>query len=53
MLTIIDEYTRERLAIDVALKMSQETVMEQLAELFVRRGVLDHIRGDTGSEFTA
>ncbi len=53
MLTIVDEYTRQCLAIDVARQMNQETVMERLADLFVRRGVPDHIRSDNGSEFTA
>jgi len=53
ILAIIDEYTRQCLAIDVARRMNHETVMERLAELFVRRGVPDHIRSDNGSEFTA
>ena len=53
MLTIVDEYTRQCLAIDVARQMNQETVMERLADLFVRRGVPDYIRSDNGSEFTA
>ncbi len=53
ILTIVDEYTRQCLAIDVARQMNQETVMERLADLFVRRGVPDHIRSDNGSEFTA
>ena len=53
ILTINDEYTRQCLAIDVARKMNQETVIERLAELYVRRGVPGHIRSDNGSEFTA
>ena len=53
ILTIVDEYTRQCLAIDVARQMNQETVMERLTDLFVRRGVPDHIRSDNGSEFTA
>jgi len=53
MLTVLDEYTRECLAIDVARKMNHQKVLEQLATLFVHKGVPDHIRSDNGSEFTA
>ena len=52
MLTIVDEFTRECLAIDVARKLTSEDVLERLSDLFVRRGVPDHIRSDNGSEFT-
>ncbi len=44
LLTIVDEYTRECLAIDVARRLNSENVLERLAELFVTRGVPDHIR---------
>ncbi len=47
------EYTRECLAIDVARRLNSENVLERLAELFVSRGVPDHIRSDNGPEFTA
>jgi len=53
MLTIVDECTRECLAIDVSRKLTSEDVVEGLSDLFVRRGVPDHIRSDNGSEFTA
>ena len=53
MLTVIDEFTRECLAIDVARRLSSEDVLERLSDLFVRRGVPDHVRSDNGSEFTA
>ncbi len=53
MLTIVDEFTRECLAIDVARKLTSEDVLERLSDLFVRRGVPEHIRSDNGSEFTA
>ena len=53
MLTIVDEFTQECLAIDVARKLTSEDVLERLSDLFVRRGVPDHIRSDNGSEFTA
>ncbi len=53
LLTIVDEHTRECLAIDVARRLNSENVLERLAELFVNRGVPDHIRSDNGPEFTA
>jgi len=53
MLTVIDEYSRECLAIDVARKLTSEDVLERLSDLFVRRGMPDHIRSDNGPEFTA
>ncbi len=53
LLTIVDEYTRECLAIDVARRLNSENVLERLAELFVNRGVADHIRSDNGPEFTS
>jgi transposase InsO family protein len=52
-LTIIDEYTREALAIVVGRKLGSEDVLATLTELFVSRGVPEHIRSDNGSEFTA
>jgi len=53
MLTIVDEFTRECLAIDVSRKLTSEDVLQRLSDLFVRKGVPDHIRSDNGSEFTA
>lgn len=53
MLTLMDEYSRECLAIDVARKLTSEDVLERLSDLFVRRGVPDYIRSDNGPEFTA
>ena len=53
LLTIVDEYTRECLAIEVARRLNSEDVLERLAELFVNRGVPDHIRSDSGPEFTS
>ncbi|MBM4059411.1 MAG: transposase family protein, partial [Planctomycetes bacterium] len=49
MLTIVDEYTREYLAIDVSRKLTSEDVLERLSDLFARKGVPDHIRSDNGS----
>jgi transposase InsO family protein len=53
MLTIVDEYTRECLSIDVARKLSSISVLERLADLFIQRGVPQYIRSDNGPEFTA
>ena len=53
MLTIVDEFTWECLAIDMARKLTSEDVLERLSDLFVRKGVPDNIRSDNGSEFTA
>ncbi len=53
MLTIMDEYTRECLAIDVERHLTSESVLERLADLFIARGTPDFIRSDNGPEFTA
>ena len=53
ILTIIDEYTRESLAISVGRRVTSESVIEQLTDLFIRKGLPEHIRSDNGSEFTA
>ena len=46
MLTVIDEYTRERLAIMVARRLTSDDVLQALTDLFVERGPPDHIRSD-------
>lgn len=53
MLTVLDEFSRECLAIDVERKLTTEDVLVQLTDLFVRRGVPEHLRSDNGSEFTS
>jgi len=53
MLTLIDEYTRECLAIDVGRRLRSDDVLHRLAHLFIQRGVPAHIRSDNGPEFTA
>lgn len=53
MLTVVDEFTRECLAIDVARKLTSEDVLERLSDLFIHRAVPAHIRSDNGAEFTA
>lgn len=53
MLTVVDEYTRECLAIVVDRKLNSTHVLETLAELFIRRGPPQYIRSDNGPEFCA
>lgn len=53
MLTVIDEFTRECLAIDVGYPMKAEQVLDCLQRLFLERGFPDFIRSDNGAEFTA
>ena len=53
LLTVIDEYTRECLAIRAERSIRSVDVIETLAELMLRRGVPEHIRSDNGPEFTA
>ena len=53
ILAIIDEYTRECLAMLVARSIPSHKVVALLYELFLLRGVPEHIRSDNGSEFTA
>ncbi len=53
MLTVIDEYTRECLAIDVKRRMRSIHVLERVADLFMEHGTPEYIRSDNGPEFTA
>jgi transposase InsO family protein len=53
MLCIIDEFSRESLAIRVARKLKASDVIEALCELIVSRGLPAHIRSDNGPEFVA
>ena len=53
LLTVMDEYTRECLAIRADRSIRSADVIETLSELMMIRGVPDHIRSDNGPEFTA
>jgi transposase InsO family protein len=53
MLCVIDEYTRECLAIRVERRLNSRDVLDVLGELFVRHGAPEHIRSDNGPEFIA
>lgn len=49
MLVVIDEYTRECMAIYVALMLKSDDVLERLAWLMATRGVSGHIRSHGGA----
>jgi putative transposase len=53
MLNLIDEFTRECLAIRVSRKLKAVDVIDMLSDLFILRGVPAHIRSDNGPEFVA
>lgn len=53
MLTVIDEASRECLAIRVGRRLNSTDVLDCLAELMLEHGVPEHIRSDNGSEFAA
>ena len=53
MLNVVDEFTRECLAIRVGRRLKASDVIDVLAELFILRGTPGHIRSDNGPEFAA
>lgn len=53
ILNVIDEFTRESLAVKVKRHLNHEDVQECLTELFCQRGVPVHLRSDNGPEFIA
>jgi len=53
ILNIIDEYTRESVGVKVERKIKSQDVLDKLFDLFVFRGIPEHIRSDNGPEFTA
>jgi len=48
---MIDEYTRECLAIDISRHSSSMDIIERLFELFIFHGTPEYIRSDNGPEF--
>jgi transposase InsO family protein len=52
-LTIVDEFTRECVALEVARSMTSDDVLDILVGLFESRGVPEHIRSENGPEFIA
>ena len=53
MLTLVDEFTRESLAIDVATSLNARAVQQVLRVVFARAGVPQYLRSDNGPEFIA
>src|SRR3954470_6005970 len=53
MLCVVDEFTREALAIRVARRLCSSDVIDVLADLFLAHGTPTHIRSDNGPEFAA
>jgi putative transposase len=52
-LNVVDEFTREALAIRVERQLKAVDVIDVLADLFIARGTPAHIRSDNGPEFVA
>ncbi len=53
MLTVIDEYSRECLTIEVQRRFRSQDVLDVISDLFITQGVPEHIRSDNGPEFIA
>ena len=53
MLNVIDEFTHECLAIRVDRRLKAIDVIDVLSDLFILRGVPEHVRSDNGPEFVA
>jgi len=53
LLVVIDEFTRECLAIEVGRTFTARDVMLTLQYLFAVRGAPEHVRSDNGPEFIA
>ena len=53
IMTIIDEYSRECLALVVERKIKSDDILDCISNLFLIYGVPEHIRSDNGPEFTA
>ena len=53
MLTVLDEYTRQALAVIVCVRMGTDDVLEVLYPLLLRYGRPEYIRSDNGPEFVA
>jgi transposase InsO family protein len=53
ILNVVDEFTRECLAIRVGRRLNSTDVIDVLSDLFILYGVPRHIRSDNGPEFVA
>ena len=53
MLTVLDEYTRQALCVEVKPRIGSADVLEALYPLLLKHGKPEYIRSDNGSEFIA
>ena len=53
ILTVIDEFSHESLDMVVERRLNSDDVLHCLTDLFIAHGPPEHIRSDSGSEFTA
>jgi len=53
ILNVIDEFTRKNLSTKVNRRIRSQDVIDELFEIFILRGIPEHIRSDNGPEFTA
>jgi transposase InsO family protein len=53
MLTVLDEYTRQALAVEVRTRMGSDDVLEALYQLFLHHGKPEYVRSDNGPEFAS
>ena len=53
MLNVVDELTHECIAIRIERKLKSFDVIDVLSDLFITRGVPEHVRSDNGPEFIA
>ena len=53
MLTVLDEFTRQALAVEVRTRMTADDVLEVLYRLFLQHGKPEYVRSDNGPEFAS
>src|SRR3712207_9310065 len=53
MLNVLDEFTRECLAIRVGRNLDWGDVVDLISGMFIQRGIPGHVRPDDGLEFVA
>ena len=53
LLTLLDEFSRESLAIEVRRRFSGAEVIEGLSDVMLIHGIPEHIRSDNGPEMTS
>ena len=53
MLTVLDEFTRQALAVEAGTRITSDDVLEVRYRLFLRHGKPEFVRSDNGPEFAA